>query len=256
MNEEVNENERSVSLVFQEQFAYHRNMDSTFDADQLACVAAAIAEPARARMLCVLLDQRARTSTELAMIAEVSPSTASAHLSKLREQNLLTVLAQGKHRYYQLSRVEVASALEALLNIASLSTAQFKPSTPLRLRRARSCYDHMAGEMAVALHDALIRAACLLPADDGSANYEVSEAGRALLSDLGVALELPAKSRRRYACACLDWSERRPHLGGALGANLLTFFRAQAWVEADLDSRVLTITRKGERQFAKLLSAL
>lgn len=234
----------------------HSISTSTSDSDQLACVAAAIAEPARARMLCVLLDQRARTSTELAMLAEVSPSTASAHLSKLREQNLLTVLAQGKHRYYQLSRPEVASALEALLNLASISTTQFTPSTPLRLRRARTCYDHMAGEMAVALHDALVRAKCLLPSDDGSTNYEVSEAGRELLSDLGVALEPPAKSRRRYACSCLDWSERRAHLGGALGANLLNFFRAQAWVEADLDSRALSITSKGERQFAKLLSSL
>lgn len=234
----------------------HSTSASTSDSDQLAYVAAAIAEPTRARMLCVLLDQRARTSTELAMLAEVSPSTASAHLSKLREQNLLTVLAQGKHRYYQLSSLEVASALEALMNIASLSNPQFKPSTPLRLRRARTCYDHMAGEMAVALHDALVRSQCLLPSANDQTNYEVSEAGRAFLSELGVALEPPAKSRRRYACTCLDWSERRAHLGGTLGANLLNFFRAQAWVAADLDSRALSITQKGERQFAKLLSSL
>lgn len=234
----------------------HSNSTSTSDSDQLASVAAAIADPTRARMLCVLLDQRARTSTELAMLAEVSPSTASAHLSKLREQNLLTVLAQGKHRYYQLVSPEVAAALEALLNLASISMPQFKPTTPLRLRRARTCYDHLAGELAVALHDALVRAKCLLPSDHDASTYEVSEVGRTLLSGLGVALDMPPKSRRRYACACLDWSERRSHLGGALGANLLTFFRAQAWVEVELDSRALCITPKGERQFAKLLSAL
>lgn len=234
----------------------HSISTSTFDSDQLASVAAAIAEPARARMLCVLLDQRARTSTELAMLADIAPSTASAHLSKLREQNLLTVLAQGKHRYYQLTSPEVASTLEALLNLASSSKPQFKPTTPLRLRRARTCYDHLAGELAVDIHDALVRAKCLLPSDNDATTYEVSEVGRALLSGLGVALDMPPKSRRRYACACLDWSERRAHLGGALGANLLHFFRAQAWVEAELDSRALSITLKGERQFAKLLSTL
>ncbi|MBI3712017.1 MAG: helix-turn-helix transcriptional regulator [Burkholderiales bacterium] len=190
------------------------------------------------------------------MLAEVSPSTASAHLSKLREQNLLTMLAQGKHRYYQLSSLEVASALEALMNIASLANPQFKPSTPLGLRRARTCYDHMAGEMAVALHDAFLRAKWLIPGDAGGGDYKLSDVGRDALLKLGVVLEMPKNSRRRYACTCLDWSERRAHLGGALGANLLNFFRAQAWVEADLDSRALSITQKGERQFAKLLSSL
>ena len=234
----------------------HSISTPTSDSDQLAYVAAAIADPTRARMLCVLLDQRARTSTELAMLAEVSPSTASAHLNKLREQNLLTMLAQGKHRYYQLSSLEVASALEALMNIASLAKPQFKPSTPLRLRRARTCYDHMAGEMAVALHDAFLRAKWLIPSDDGGGDYKLSDMGRDALSKLGVVLEMAKNSRRRYACTCLDWSERRAHLGGALGANLLNFFRAQAWVEADLDSRALSITQKGERQFAKLLSSV
>ncbi len=107
--------------------------------------------------------RRARTSTELAVIAEVSPSTASVHCAKLREQNLVTVVAQGKHRYYQLTGQEVATALEALMAIAGLSALPFVPSTPDRLRHARTCYDHMAGEVAVALHDHFLRLVWLLP---------------------------------------------------------------------------------------------
>lgn len=228
-------------------------MPSIFADQQIATIAAAIAEPARSRMLCALMDKRARTSTELAIIAEVSTSTASAHLNKLKEQHLLSLVAQGKHRYYQLASPEVAVALEALMNIANVSISAFTPSTPERLRHARTCYDHMAGEVAVQLHDYLIAQHFLLPAPDDSSLYVLSESGQQALSKLGVQLAMPSKSRRRYACACLDWSERRPHLGGALGAAFLNFFVQQAWVVPDLDSRALGISKKGERQFEKLL---
>lgn len=124
------------------------------DADtQLARIASAIGEPARARMLCCLLDGHARTSTELSVMAQVSPSTASAHLARLKEDGLLRQLAQGKHRYYSLAGGNVAAALEALLVVAGVQPATFKPSTPHRLHTARTCYDHMAGTVAVALHD-------------------------------------------------------------------------------------------------------
>lgn len=231
-------------------------MDSHFADQQLSSVAAAIAEPARARMLCALMDQRARTSTELAILAEVSPSTASAHLTKLREQNLVTVVAQGKHRYYQLASLEVAVALEALMNIASLTAPAFKPSTPDRLRRARTCYDHMAGEIAVQIHTGLIAAGWLMPHTNRNEEFILSDQGKQKFEELGIELQTPIHSRRRYACNCLDWSERRPHLGGSLGAAFLRFVKEQAWVEADLDSRALAITRKGERQFAGLLQKL
>src|SRR5215831_6627689 len=122
----------------------------------LARIAAAIAEPARARMLGQLLDGHARTSTELAAIAEVTPSTASVHLARLREQRLVRVSAQGKHRYYSLEGPGVASALEALLVVAGGPRSPFVPSTPPRLRAARTCYDHMAGDVAVALHDRFV----------------------------------------------------------------------------------------------------
>ncbi|MBC3873087.1 ArsR/SmtB family transcription factor [Undibacterium flavidum] len=217
---------------------------------QLAKIAAAIAEPTRATMLCALMDGRARTSTELAMLAEVSPSTASVHLSKLRDQSLVQVLAQGKHRYYQLAGAQVAAALESLMAIAGKVAPKFSPSTPERLRQARTCYDHMAGEYAVAIHDYLLHKSYLLAQQDTTA-YELSADGEQLFVAMGIKVEALRKGRRRFACACLDWSERRPHIGGAVGAALLTHFVQHAWVEMDLDSRALQLTSKGRRQFAK-----
>lgn len=219
---------------------------------QLSKLAAAIAEPARTRMLCNLMDGRARTSTELAVLAEVSPSTASVHLSKLREQHLVLVVAQGKHRYYQLANQQVAAALESLLLIAGqfqTPTPRFTPSTPDRLRKARTCYDHMAGEVAVGVHDYLLQHKWIRPSKEDSSAYELSVDGARALEEMGIDLASAKKSRRRFACSCLDWSERTPHLGGALGAALLKLFMQKSWVESDLDSRALRVTSKGRRQF-------
>ena len=146
---------------------------TTTDADlRLASLAAAIAEPARARMLCCLLDGHARTATELAAVAEVAASTASVHLARLREQKLVDVLSQGRHRYFRLAGPEVAAALEGLQVLAGAPQASFQPSTPSRLRAARTCYDHMAGAAGVALHDHLQRQGWLLSSDGSS--YELT----------------------------------------------------------------------------------
>ena len=209
----------------------------------LAQLAGAIAEPARARMLCSLLDGHARTATELSTLAEVGASTASAHLARLRDDGLLSMVAQGKHRYYRLASTEVARALEALLVVAGVPATPFTPSTPDRLRHARTCYDHMAGT--VALHDQLHAQGWLLD-DDGE--YRLSEAGAAGMAALGIDVPQLLKQRRRFACACLDWSERRAHLGGALGAALLQLALRQRWAERELDSRALRITPAGERR--------
>ena len=219
---------------------------------QLSKLAAAIAEPARTRMLCSLMDGRARTSTELAALAEVSPSTASVHLSKLREQHLVLVVAQGKHRYYQIANQQVAAALESLLLIAGqfqAPTPRFTSSTPDHLRKARTCYDHMAGEIAVGMHDYLLQQKWITPKPEDSSAYELSIEGIRALEELGIDIASVRKSRRRFACSCLDWSERTPHLGGALGAALLKLIMQKSWVESDLDSRVLRVTSKGKRQF-------
>lgn len=213
----------------------------------LSRIAAAIAEPARTRMLCCLLDGHARTSTELAIVADVTPSTASVHLAKLREQRLVEVVASGKHRYYRLAGEQVAAALESLQVVAG-GAPRFTPSTPDRLRHARTCYDHLAGTIGVQLHDCLLEKGWLAHAPDSAGDYRVTEAGAQELVALGLDIDGMRKLRRRFACPCLDWSERRPHLGGALGAGLLQLLQKQAWVEQDLDSRALQLTAKGRRQ--------
>ncbi|HZX69839.1 MAG TPA: helix-turn-helix domain-containing protein [Rhodanobacter sp.] len=222
------------------------------DADiSVSAVAAAIAEPARTRMLYCLLDGHARTATELAIVAEVSASTASVHLAKLANKHLLEVQAQGRHRYYRLASPEVAAALEALSVIAASPRARFEPNTPNRLRAARTCYDHMAGALAVALHDRFI-ALRWLTADPpgkgtGGGTYDLTDAGTVALTRLGMDMAHVRSLRRRFACACLDWSERRPHIGGAVGAMLLDTALKRRWVVKDLDSRILRLTPTGRR---------
>lgn len=225
-------------------------MTTDFADTRLAGVASAIAEPARTRMLCCLMDGHARTSTELAVVAQVSPSTASVHLAKLKEQNLVQVLAQGKHRYYSLAGGDVAAALEALMRVAGGPRPQFVPTTPHRLRQARACYDHMAGSVAVGMHDYMTRHRWL--SADGDTGYLLSDEGEAGFAKLGLNPDQVRKSRRRFACSCLDWSERRPHLGGALGAELLGTLLRNGWIERDLDSRALAVTRDGKRHFKRV----
>jgi DNA-binding transcriptional ArsR family regulator len=211
-----------------------------------SAVAAAIGEPARARMLYSLLDGRARTSTELAVIAEVTASTASVHLQRLRAQRLVKVLAQGKHRYYRLEGTNVAAALEALSVLAGGSRAAFVSGTPNRLRAARTCYDHIAGTLGVSLHDRFAALRWLSRAAAGA--YELTADGAKAFAALGIDIDRTRALRRRFAYACVDWSERRPHIGGALGAALLAVALKRRWVSQDLDSRALSVTRAGRRE--------
>ncbi|WP_426236590.1 ArsR/SmtB family transcription factor [Pseudomonas sp. TWP3-2] len=209
-------------------------------------VAAAIAEPARTKILCSLMDGHARTSTELAAIAEVSASTASAHLAKLKELELVRLHVQGRHRYYSLADQRVARALEALMVIGHNPAPTFKPHTPDRLQFARTCYDHMAGTLAVLLHDRLLAAGWLVETDERA--YRLSESGGALFEGLGIEVADLSTMRRRFACPCLDWSMRRPHLGGSLGAALLQVALKRKWVVQDLDSRALALTAVGRKE--------
>jgi DNA-binding transcriptional ArsR family regulator len=211
-------------------------------------IAAAIGDPARSRMLYSLSDGHARTSTELAVVANVSPSTASAHLSRLMAERLIKVHAQGKHRYYSLEGPGVAEVLEQLSVLAGGTRLKFVPNTPDRLRFARTCYDHMAGTLGVSLHDRLHGLKWVAPDSRSSNDYEVTSQGEKALCSLGIDLESAHKLRRRFACACLDWSERRPHLGGALGAALLQLALKEKWVSQDLDSRALRLTSFGRRE--------
>jgi DNA-binding transcriptional ArsR family regulator len=220
------------------------------DADAAASrIAAAIGEPARTKILYCLMDGHARTSTELAIVAGVSPSTASSHLNRLAAERLIAVDVQGKHRYYRLHGPAVARVLEGLNVLAGGTRRAFVPNTPNRLRAARTCYDHLAGTVAVALHDRLMTLRWLAVAADGDRAYDVTAKGTQALETLGVDVAGARTQRRRLAYACLDWSERRPHVGGAIGAALLGLALRKRWVAQDLDSRALSVTRLGEREF-------
>ena len=211
-------------------------------------IAAAIGQPARARMLYCLVDGRARTSTELAMVADVTPSTASVHLHRLKARRLVRVFAQGKHRYYGLDGANVAAVLEALSVLAGGSRDAFVPNTPSRLRAARTCYDHIAGALGVSLHDRF-KALGWLSGGLGADNaYDLTPDGAKAFEALGIDIEATRTLRRRFAYACVDWSERRPHVGGAVGAALLNIALKRRWVIQDLESRALTITRVGRRE--------
>ena len=220
------------------------------DADAaVSRIAAAIGEPARVRMLYCLMDGRARTSTELAIVAEVGTSTASVHLNRLKTERLVKVLVQGKHRYYSLEGPNVASALEGLSVLAGGSPDRFVPNTPSRLCAARTCYDHMAGTLGVSLHDRFETLGWLSAGSAGNGNaYDLTPAGTKAFAALGIDLDATRALRRRFACACLDWSERRPHVGGALGAALLKAALKRKWVTQDLESRALGITSLGRRE--------
>lgn len=238
----------SMPVLRQEHFVYDQTMIVPTDT-AVARIAAAIGEQARARMLYSLVDGHARTSTELALVAEVSPSTASVHLNRLKAERLVKVVVQGKHRYYSLEGPNVAAALEGLSVLAGGVTNKFVPNTPSRLRAARTCYDHMAGTLGVSLHDRF-RALRWLSADsaDDENAYGLTPQGAAAFQALGVDLKAARMLRRRFAYACLDWSERRPHIGGALGATLLNVALKRRWVVQDLDSRALSITSLGRRE--------
>ncbi|MDQ2137012.1 helix-turn-helix transcriptional regulator [Alcaligenaceae bacterium A4P071] len=215
----------------------------------VAAIAAAIGDPARAQMLCSLLDGCARTATELAALADVGASTASGHFARLREQGLVEIAVQGKHRYYRLANDDVAAALEALLVVAGVKGKPFKPSTPTDMCHARTCYDHMAGEIGVGIHDRLIAKRFLAKQDQ---DYVLTPSGEAFMQEIGLDIETAQNKRRSFAKPCMDWSARRPHLGGALGAALLTHVLHHGWVEKDLDSRVLRVTPKGSKPLEKL----
>lgn len=221
--------------------------DMTADA-ALSRIATAIGEPARTRMLLALLDGHARTSTELATVAEVTPSTASVHLNRLKDEQLVKVTAQGRHRYYSLQSMTVARALESLSVLAGRGYKQFKPSTPEPLRYARTCYDHIAGTLSILLHDQFLNQGWLQrdSRSDGNA-YELSMVGHKKLQQAGVDLALACSTRRKFAYACLDWSERRPHIAGTLGAVLLGHGLARRWITKDLNSRTLYLTKLGKR---------
>ncbi|MDQ0741300.1 helix-turn-helix transcriptional regulator [Pseudomonas sp. W4I3] len=225
-------------------------MDAQSNDTAISRIAGAIAEPARTKMLCSLMDGHARTSTEMAVVADVSASTASAHLARLRQDGLVRLHTQGRHRYYSLADAQVAQAIEALMVIGQNADTRYVPTTPTRLQFARTCYDHMAGTLAVRLHDHFMGAGWLTVPFAGERMYQLTMSGEKAMTALGIEIEAVRAQRRRFACSCLDWSMRRPHLAGALGAALLQTVIRRKWVTQDLDSRALALTLNGQKELS------
>lgn len=216
----------------------------------IAAVAALLGDPARANMMTALLAGPALTAGELARHAGVTPQTASSHLARLTEGGLLKTQKQGRHSYYALSGAEVAQVLEGLMGLADRAGRQRVRTGPREpaLREARVCYDHLAGDLGVAMLEAMIADGRI--AEDGE-NLTLTRAGAAFAEDLGVDPAALKPGRRPVCKACLDWSVRRRHLAGGLGAGLLSRFYELGWARREPDSRVVSFTANGRRAFSE-----
>jgi DNA-binding transcriptional ArsR family regulator len=221
------------------------------DGPSLAPIAALAGDPARANMLSALLGGKALTATELAGEAGVTAQTASAHLAKLETGGLIAGVKQGRHRYFRLSDADVAEMLEKMMGVAARAghmRARPGPAEP-RMRKARVCYDHLAGEMGVALFDGLSRHGHIAVRGD---TVRLTRQGEEFVRGFGIDLEALGESRRPLCKSCLDWSQRRSHLAGGLGAALLSRIYDLSWARRDRASRAVIFTSQGERRFARL----
>jgi DNA-binding transcriptional ArsR family regulator len=210
----------------------------------LAEIAALVGDPARANILSALLDGRALPASELAYFAHVSAQTTSGHLAKLIDGKLLSVMQQGRFRYYRLATPRVAQMLEGIMAVAADGPKRYRPPSKVdqEMRTARTCYDHFAGRLGVALADSLTAHGHLVLSEEGG---EVTAEGVAFLGEFGVDLDAARQRRRSFCRPCLDWTERRLHLGGAVGAALATRCFDLRWFARSRDSRALAITPAG-----------
>jgi DNA-binding transcriptional ArsR family regulator len=222
------------------------------DGPSIARIAALIGDHARAEVLTALMADRALTATELGAMAGVGKATMSAHLTKLLDAGLLAVEAQGRHRYFRLADPDVAHLLESLMGVAFRTGAVRARSGPREpaLRHARVCYDHLAGEQGVRVYEALRHKRWLQGEPQA---LRLTPAGQAALSEWGLDIETLQAGRRSLCRACLDWSERRHHLAGALGAALLQRLSELGWAERQPGSRVVQFSAAGERQLQRWL---
>ncbi len=211
----------------------------------IASLASLMADASRAQMLLHLLGGRRASATELADVAGVSPATASAHLGRLLDGGLVRVERRGRHRYFSLADASVAHLLESMAGVSERDTTSpaWRHPARARLKFARRCYGHLAGELGVSLFSGLINAGAFAAAPDGLA---LTPAGHAALAELGFKAQ-PAAGRRRFACPCHDWSEGRDHLAGALGEQLLQHLLACNWLRAG-HHRELVLTPVGQRE--------
>ena len=224
------------------------------DGPNISAIASLLGDPARANMLSALMGGQALTASELAHEAGVAPSTASGHLSKLESAGLVATRRQGRHRYFHLSGHDVAHVLEALDGLAErVGHTRARPGPKDEaLRQARVCYDHLAGTRGVHLFECLMAKDFLAgDADD----LEVTQAGERALARFGIDFDALKTTRRPLCRACLDWSERRSHLSGALGAAILRNIYDKGWARREKASRVVTFSRHGAHAFDRMFGA-
>jgi DNA-binding transcriptional ArsR family regulator len=220
-------------------------MSNVASGNTIAEVAALIGDAARANMLSALMGGQALTAGELARHSGVTAQTTSGHLARLAEAQLITLEKQGRHRYYRLASPEIADAIHVLMAVAAAGPKRHRPYGPRdeALRIARTCYDHLAGRLAVALADSFCHAGHIVLSDGAGL---VTDEGRRFFCDFGIALDSKGRSKRALCRTCLDWSERRPHLAGRFGSALLNRLLDLGWFSRLPETRALRITRAGE----------
>jgi DNA-binding transcriptional ArsR family regulator len=215
----------------------------------LAKVASAVSEPSRAAILVALLDGRLHPASELALMSGIKPQTGSFHLAKMMELNLISCEQSGRHRYYKLNP-EVAPILESLLNMTPPSEVKsFKQASQTKaIKKARTCYDHFAGEFGVALTEALVNQSIIT---EGEQDFILTDTGYDFLNEFGINIDDIRKSKRSFSRKCLDWSERKYHLAGALGKAIVNRFYELNWVEPLTGSRAVKVTALGKAELLK-----
>jgi len=222
------------------------------DAHTISSIGSLIGDPTRAIVLSSLLNGDAWSAGELARAAGVTPQTISSHLALLVDAGLLGRAVQGRHRYYRLAKPEIANMLESLTSMATSGLR--KPKREIRvapaMRHARTCYDHLAGGVAVAIVEAMIARDLI---DYGDRDFTISDKGRAFFDELDIDCDALARQKRGFALQCLDWTERRYHLAGSLGAELLNTFNRKRWISRVKGTRAMRVTRSGQTAFSDLL---
>lgn len=214
-------------------------------------IAALIGDQTRTEVLTALMGGKALTATELAGVAGVTKQTISGHLAKLIDAQLVSVESQGRHRYFRLADDDVVQLLESLMGVAHRTGAVRLRSSPRdpAMHKARVCYDHLAGELSVQIYESLLKRDAFVPGKDG---LVLTVGGKRFFTRVGIDVEIVRLQRRNFCRACLDWSERRHHLAGALGAALLERLMVLDWAKRDRDSRVVNFSRAGEQALREL----
>jgi DNA-binding transcriptional ArsR family regulator len=210
-------------------------------------IAALIGDPVRATIMWTLMDGRALTATELAITSETSPQNISMHLNKLLQADLLSVESQGRHRYYRFSRKDIAYAIEAMASLIPHATGKKNDNIEItsEIKYCRTCYDHLAGKVGVALTDSLLKQKIIVERKN---NFEISSKGEKWFSDFGIHINELKEQRRSFLRPCLDWSERRHHIAGSLAAALLDMMLSADWIRRTKNSRAIIITGNGQKK--------